>query len=296
MPNKFEAFDYNNWVQRLNVVRQKTGISLSNINLSVSANSIGTAQQMVDLKSAILAMNTQKYLKYADYSALSDLTIQSGQKIALATKDSFEDTVVSIEGICPNDTTTVTNYNTNTTLDRDKYLDYTTYTTDDTINFSEKNNTCSTDGTITYSEKNTTYTTDDTINYSNKNKTTTNKTSNSVNTDYSYRDKTTSNKTVGCIEEYDKTWSFSFSQTEDKTTSDSTWTFSFSVGADSTNSTWTFSFSVGADTTNSTWTFSFSVGADTTNTTNDTFSFNTWTTDTTNDTNATTSNTTFTVN
>lgn len=175
MSNLLQKSTYDDWITRLNSVRNKTGIDLSSLTLSIEANSSALSSQMKNLKNAILNMqNENKYLAYANYEKLID-NFNSGDIISISSKNNLEETVVSIESICPNDTTisntksndidnsttsntyentkdniTTTNTKTDTVSNTTRTFTFTDNSTKTTITFS---NRCSNTGFSTFSNR-----------------------------------------------------------------------------------------------------------------------------------------------
>ena len=273
MSSLFQAFDYNNWISRLNVVRAKSGIDLNNLTLSVTSGTPGQASQVNNLKDAILGMKTQTYLSYADYSAMPTTNITAGEPISQSLKDNIESTVASIESICPNNTTQANTTNTtDVTLDRDSYK---TCTTDSTFSNTCKTNTVSS-GDSTFS----------------------NTCSNLSTWSFSLRCSTFSQGTCN-NDTTNRTWNYS-------ATSESFGTWLYKTSTDSFKSCTTFSTYTFNGNIFSTWTYSYKTNSKTntnlgdtkscsTNSTNTTTSFNTFTTDSTCSTQSTRHCSTYTV-
>lgn len=228
MSSIFLASDFNNWITRINAVRSKNGIDLSSLTLSVQQNELAKSSTMSSLKTEILGMKTQTYLAYADYTKIEAQTISTNTPIKQSQKDDIESTVVSLENICPNNSTTNATNTTNATATNTTNSTYT-----DDITSSRTTQTNSTNTTA----KNIT-TTD---NYGPgfggySNKTTGNY---MTHASYQYTGDTTSCKTYSYKNTTNTTWNHTQICNTDKAGNTTNQTTSNSTYTTTKNSTWT---------------------------------------------------------
>ena len=94
------------WYNRINTVRNRTGIALGNISVPNVSKQTATAEQINNLKNSINALKSNTYLGKADYTAINNVSVQSNDLIQLSTKINIESTITSLEGICANTYTT----------------------------------------------------------------------------------------------------------------------------------------------------------------------------------------------
>ena len=106
-----------NWYNRINAVRNKTGIALGNISLTNVINTPATAVQINNLKASINALKSNTYLGKADYTGITNVNVNSKDLIQLSTKTNIEATITSLEGICANKSTSVCTDNTDQSND-----------------------------------------------------------------------------------------------------------------------------------------------------------------------------------
>ena len=105
MSTPVKASDLQSWYNRINNVRNKTGIALGSITVPNVLNQATTATQITNLKTTINALKSNTYLGKADYTAIGNVNVQRNDLIQLSTKTNIESTITSLEGICANKST-----------------------------------------------------------------------------------------------------------------------------------------------------------------------------------------------
>ena len=107
MSTPVKASDLQSWYNRINNVRNKTGIALGSITVPNVLNQATTATQITNLKTTINALKSNTYLGKADYTAIGNVNVQRNDLIQLSTKTNIESTITSLEGICANKSTSI---------------------------------------------------------------------------------------------------------------------------------------------------------------------------------------------
>ena len=125
-----KSSDLSKWCERLNAVRNKSGIILGDETVeTVSSNNIIRIESINSLHNKINSLKSNKYLNHATFTLSDTSEIDNNTIISENIKKNIEDTLTSLEGICANDSTTVC----------------TTY--------SQSNSTCQTKSCTTYNDQ-----------------------------------------------------------------------------------------------------------------------------------------------
>lgn len=94
------------WYTRINRIRQKKGeanlpcINMSKISIPNVQNSLAIAKHMNDLKTQILALESNTSLRLANFTPVKNQNISSGTQILETQKNDFTSTIASLEKIC----------------------------------------------------------------------------------------------------------------------------------------------------------------------------------------------------
>lgn len=117
MSTPLQASDLQSWYNRINAVRNRTGIALGNITVPNVSKQAATAEQINNLKNSINSLKSNTFLGKADYTGITNVNVKSKDLIQLNTKTNIEATITSLEGICANKSTSICTDNTDHSYD-----------------------------------------------------------------------------------------------------------------------------------------------------------------------------------